>query len=163
MVNVNKCFGNPDSKRYCARCRYLKSCRYYRTTEPRMESHLGLVNYGVLAEWNEDVADFDHIPGTEEEHESTEISARLGEFFRYLLELDDYTLSLIAELITPGDPEHHRETIAALARLRNTSRQALHRTLQHLISRRPELADFFRLVLRKIVRSRGGKRSPATT
>ena len=162
MVNVNKCFGHPDSKRYCARCRYLKSCRYYQSTESSVDSHLGMVNYGVLADWYEGAADCEHIPGCgEPETGKREFTVMIGEFFRYMLELDDYTLALISELITPGDPDRHSGTIAALAGLRHTSRQALHRKICRIIGAHPELAEFFRLLLRRLSRCRLPRRTTA--
>ena len=172
MNDAPKCFAaNPLENPECERCEFLAACRYCRATEPAMESRSGMVSFEEIEGWLPEVADFDHIPGCEEEDEESAASERprrknpreplpaglddLGSLLRFLLSLDDYTLGILAEVIVPDDSRPGAgRTIADLARLHRCSRQAMHRKALGAVRRHPELAGLFRLTLRKIGRSR---------
>ena len=170
MNDAPKCFAaNPPETTECERCEFLAACRYCRATEPAMESRSGMVSFEEIEDWLPEVADFDHIPGCEEEESASAERPRrkdargplpaglddLGSLLRFLLSLDDYTLGILAEVIVPGDSRPGAgRTIADLARLHRCSRQAMHRKALGAVRRHPELAGLFQLTLRKIGRSR---------
>ena len=78
----------------------------------------------------------------------------LGRFFRFLLELDDYTIGIISEVITPADPERKSCSVSALSKLHGCSRQAMHRKILDIIARRPELALLLKSTMSKLSRGR---------
>jgi hypothetical protein len=149
-----------------------------------MRKHSGMISFEEVAPWLLEIADVIHIPGidggAEDDEKNKRSSAKkrsvyrggssgssstllpldpdlagLGEFLRFLLSLDDYTMGILAEVISPGNecPGGGR-TIADLARLHKCSRQAMHRKTLASVRRYPELAGVLSLVLRKIGRSR---------
>ena len=181
MNDAPKCFGAaPTETPECGKCEFLAACRYCRATEPAMESHSGMVSFEEIDGWLPEVADFDHIPGCEEEAEDPAPARSLrrsdsdrsgspdldglGTMLRFMLSLDDYTLGILAEVIVPDDsrPGGGR-TIADLARLHRCSRQAMHRKALGAVRRHPELAGLFRLTLRKIGRGRAAFRKNGTS
>lgn len=76
----------------------------------------------------------------------------LGEFFRYLLSLDEYTLGLICQVVAPTGSEP--VSVKTLSMLRGTSRQAVHRKILTVIGEHPELSQFFSPLIRKISSAR---------
>jgi hypothetical protein len=82
-----------------------------------------------------------------------EIIDALAYFFRYLLDLDDYTLGIIGRMIT----RWHREealTIGELSDEHGCSRQAMHRKILSIIGEHPELSALLSTLLPKLSRSR---------
>ncbi len=156
MVNFGKCFGKPGSMGFCCRCRYRESCQLYADTETDVNSHLGIVNYDEIADFREDAAVCDpEIEEQEQEEEgerSEELLSRMAEFFRYLLDLDNYTLALISKMIAPGEADRRVEFIADLNR--GVSRHATYKNLFRIVQKHPELACLFRGVCGKIARAR---------
>ena len=82
-----------------------------------------------------------------------EIIAALAHFFRYLLELDDYTLGIIGRMITLW---HDKKVVnvGTLSEEHGCSRQAMHRKILNIIGQHPELSALFSMVLPKLSRSR---------
>ena len=76
----------------------------------------------------------------------------LGEFFRYLLSLDEYTLGLICQVVSPAGSEP--VSVKSLSMLRGTSRQAVHRKILTVIGEPPELSQFFMPLIRRISSAR---------
>ena len=133
----------------CRRCQYYLSCRYYTGTEKKFRHREHIVSFEAAQEMLE-CADCDHIPGTENPvSRSSEMISALGRFFRYLLDLDDYSIGIIAEVVAPGDKNKHC-TIPYLSKIRGCSRQAMHGKVLRLISEHPELAALFRDTLYKL-------------
>ena len=169
MNDAPKCFAvSPMGTPECGSCEFREACRYCRATEPAMESRSGMVSFEEVESWMTEIADFDHIPGCEEDVPPARRSRRnapgsppppelngLGELLRFMLSLDDYTLGFLAEVIVPDDSRPGAgRSIADLARLHRCSRQAMHRKALAAVRRHPELAGLFQLTLRKIGRGR---------
>lgn len=155
-----ECFGHCREDDDCRECDFFASCSCFTGTEDKMEQHSGLVSFEALDGWSDLAAD----PVSPEcgcEPEETEETARtippelgpLAEFCRYIFSLDEYTLGILAEVIMPESGTGGR-TVADLARLHHCSRQAIHRKMLSSVRRHPELAELFRLALRKIGRGR---------
>lgn len=137
----------------CRQCEYRLSCRYYKVSGKHVESRDHFVSFEAAQEVRE-CADFDHIPGCERETDrSQEMISALGRFFRYMLDLDGYTLGIIAEVVSPSVPGTHC-TVHHLGDLHGCSRQAMHRKLMKIIGARPELAGLFRNTLYKLSEAR---------
>lgn len=146
------CFGNPDHhSRRCRECVYRQSCAYCAATEKHMESRTHLTSYEAIQDWLPESADFDHIPGSDSEENSSDVMiAMLGRFFRFLLELDDYTMGIICELISPADKNIKHCTVSHLGRIHGCSRQAMHRKILDIIARRPELTSLLKSTMYKL-------------
>ena len=137
----------------CRQCRYHLSCRYYTGTEKKLHHREHIVSFEAAQELLE-CADCDHIPGEEpQENRSSELISALSRFFRYLLDLDDYSIGIIAEVVSPSEKKRHC-TIPYLSKVRGCSRQAMHGKVLRLISEHPELAALFRKTLYKLSGSR---------
>lgn len=151
--NSPDCYGKFEAgKKACVKCVYNKSCAYCKATENMVESRSRLASFEQIENWKRDVADYDHIPGTSRP-ESNDILTVLSRFFRYILDLDDYSLGIIREVIAPtenGTPC----TVSQLGRLHGCSRQAMHRKLLDMIAKHPELALLFREIMFKLPRAR---------
>ena len=146
------CFGNPDrnSKR-CIKCEYRQACSYCAATESSVDSRSKLTCYEEIQSWLPECADFDHIPGEfEEDTPATDLIPMLSRFFRFLLELDDYTIGIISEIIAPGERSEKRCTISHLGRIHGCSRQAMHRKILDIIARRPELTTLLQSTMYKL-------------
>ncbi|MBR2345365.1 MAG: hypothetical protein IKA71_06225 [Lentisphaeria bacterium] len=146
-----ECFGNfTQGSPACKSCDYVLSCRYCQRTGEPSDRREHLVSFEAVQDFM-DFADNDHIPGEENcsESETSEIISALSSFFRYLLDLDTYTLAIIAEVIKPQEPGVHC-TIPYLSRLRGCSRQAMHRKMMKIIGAHPELSALFRNTLYKL-------------
>ena len=150
------CFGNPDrnSKR-CIKCEYRQACSYCAATESSVDSRSKLTCYEEIQSWLPECADFDHIPGEfEEDSHATDLIPMLSRFFRFLLELDDYTIGIISEIIAPKERSVKRCTISHLGKMHGCSRQAMHRKVLNMIIKHPELSGLFMMLMPKLSRSR---------
>ena len=133
----------------CCQCQYHLSCRYYTGTEKKFRDRDHIVSFEAAQELLE-CADFDHIPGVEPvENRGTELISALSRFFRYLLDLDDYSVGIIAEVVAPSENISHC-TIPYLGKVHGCSRQAMHGKVLRLISEHPELSGLFRDTLYKL-------------
>ena len=148
------CYGTCGSRPACRLCRYRASCRYY--TEHPLEDRLNSfesVDYDSVAGWLEEAADFSDIPGCGEEEEAEVIEIdKLALFFRYLLNLDRYTLSLLKQLFSDSNCGGEIPSVSELAANRGCSRQAVHRKILDIIRKHPELSGLFSLTLRHLPR-----------
>ena len=154
FVPCPECYGGHDPALHpCRDCHCRLSCRYYKLSASRMETRKHIVSFDAAQELAE-CADCDHIPGAEPEPDRRrDRIGELGRFFRYLLELDSYSLGIIAEVVAPSTPDR-RCTVRHLSRLHGCSRQAMHKKLMKLIGSRPELAGLFRDTLSKLTAAR---------
>lgn len=82
-----------------------------------MRRPLGGQEFDSVANWVEELADCDHIPGVEPVPAREPVLPELAELLRYLLHLDDYTLGVLAELIAPSATTARAATVAELAGL----------------------------------------------
>ncbi|WP_337747108.1 hypothetical protein [Victivallis vadensis] len=101
----------------CRSCTYAEACRLCAATEARMRRPLGGQEFDSVANWVEELADCDHIPGVEPVPAREPVLPELAELLRYLLHLDDYTLGVLAELIAPSATTARAATVAELAGL----------------------------------------------
>ena len=154
-----ECFGHCRNDGDCRECEFFASCSCFTGTEEKMEQHSGMVSFEALDGWSELAAD-PVLPeselGPEEPEPLASLPSELGglaEFCRYIFSLDEYTIGILAEVIMPESGTGGR-TVAELARLHRCSRQAMHRKMLSSVRRHPELAELFRLALRKIGRGR---------
>ena len=92
------------------------------------------------------------VPGetldASEEKERILTLSELAHFFRYLLELDSYTLEILREIIAPVSGK--KCNIADLCKLHNISRQSMHRKIFRVIFKRPELRQLLRSTLDRL-------------
>lgn len=144
------CYGKyTHHKENCRQCQYQLSCRYYTGTEKKIRRREHIVSFDAAQELLE-CADCDHIPGSEPaENRSPEFVSALSRFFRYMLDLDDYSVGIIAEVVSPSEKAKHC-TIPYLGKVHGCSRQAMHGKVMRLISEHPELAGLFRDTLYKL-------------
>ena len=146
------CFGKYQEKAAnCTRCEYRESCSFYTADVKRDARDRHLVSldrnyYRIAAEIP--AADTDD---TNDKH--CDLVSALAHFFRYLLELDDYTAGIISEVIAPSE-KNCTPDVTKLAKLHGCSRQALHRKILSEIALRPELGALFMGVFTKLQRSR---------
>ena len=155
MTTKNSCcFGKFDTRPQCRNCRYRASCRYY-TANPVSDSPGGgCVSYESIADWCREAADPSPAPG-EGEPEACELIGidKLAEFFRYLLNLDKYTLEVL-RMIFPADGSSGVCSVSDIARQRGCTRQAAHHKILNIIKEHPELTRLFSLTLRHLPRDR---------
>ncbi len=154
-----ECFGRCRRDADCRECDLLASCVCISDTEARIEQHSGMTSVEELDGWALQLSAPAVLPGEDEDDPSEpEVSSgdlsRLSEFCRFIFSLDDYTLGILAAIIVPDDPEARNCTVSDLARLHGCSRQAMHRKMLASVRRHPELAQLFRVALRKIGRGR---------
>jgi len=152
-----ECFSHCRHDDDCRECEFFASCACLSAPESRADHHLGMVSFESLDGWSRYAATSDTPGEPEEPEESPELPVELlplAEFCRYIFSLDDYTLGILAEIIVPGNGAERSCSVADLARLHRCSRQAIHRKMLSSVRRHPELAEVFRLTLRKIGRSR---------
>ncbi len=145
-----KCFGKfVSGDKNCRKCEFLLSCRYYKMTGKKMENREHIVSFDAAQELYE-CADFDHIPGEQEHFDfNKEIISALSRFFRYMLDLDEYSIGIITEVVSPEKAGTHC-TVPYLSKVHGCSRQAMHRKLMKIIGAHPELAGLFRNTLYKL-------------
>ncbi len=160
-----ECYGAFETaKPGCKKCVYASSCRYYRETEAKMEERLHMVRFEFVQNWSELLADTSHIPG--EEGADPDMSRRrrglppetdiadMAQFLHFILELDDYTLAILAQIIVPDKNTAQTCSMAELARIHHCTRQAIHRKFLRTARRNPELARLLQLTFRKVRTSR---------
>ena len=145
-----ECFGHCRRDADCRDCELFASCVCISETEAGIERHSGMTSVEELDDGEPDADGAAAQPGT-----LPGDLAQLAEFCRYLFSLDDYTLGILAEIIVPGDPDARTCTVSDLARVHRCSRQAMHRKMLASVRRHPELAQLFRVAVRKIGRGRG--------
>ena len=137
----------------------MASCACISDTEAGIEQHSGMTSVEELDGWAMQLSTPPALPDGEEdaaaapEVHPTDLT-RLSEFCRFIFSLDDYTLGILAAIIVPGDPGARNCTVSDLARLHGCTRQAMHRKMLASVRRHPELAQLFRVALRKIGRGR---------
>lgn len=153
---LNNCYGNYDSRSACRSCCYRTSCRYY-TNNPINDrrKNCECVNYDEIANWAETAADTSNIPGETADAQSDFIGIdKLADFFRYLLNLDKYTLDILKMIFDDCNPVREVPSVAEIAGTRGCSRQAVHRKILDIIKKHPELTGLFSLTLRHLPRNR---------
>ena len=151
-----KCFGKINSaSAKCRKCEFQESCTYWNSTAASVESQSKLTSFEEIQEWLPDSADFSNIPGNEPENdERSNLISMLGRFFRFLLELDDYTMGIICEIIKPSGETPHGCTVSYLGKIHGCSRQAMHRKILDIIARKPELTALLKNTMYKLSRGR---------
>ena len=152
----NSCYGSCGSRPACRLCKYLASCRYY-TTHPLHDRRASCetINLDRVAGWLEEAADYSDIPGCAENDTAELIGIdKLASFFRYLLNLDKYTLTLLKQIFDDGNPAGNIPSVSEIAASRGCSRQAVHRNILDIIRKNPELSGLFSLTLRHLPRER---------
>lgn len=162
-----ECFGHCRRDADCRDCELFASCVCISDTEAGIERHSGMTSVEELEGWSRKLSTPPVLPDDGDADADGDAAAaaqtgaltgdlaRLAEFCRYLFSLDDYTLGILAEIIVPGDPAARVCTVSDLARVHRCSRQAMHRKMLASVRRHPELAQLFRVAVRKIGRSRG--------
>lgn len=155
MNDAPHCYGKfPNGNDPCAKCDFFDSCRYYAATAKSVDRRRHTVSFEAAQDIIADIPADNSIPGgTDDPPPRQMIADALGKFFRYLLELDEYTLGLIRELIAPSFPDG-KCSISHLAELHGCSRQALHRKMLAIIAVHPELTALFLLATRKLSAAR---------
>ena len=155
-----ECFGHCRGDADCRDCDLSESCRCISDTEAHIEQHSGMTSVEELDGWALQLSVPAVLPDGDGEEEPaaperlTGDLQRLSDFCRFIFSLDDYTLGILAAIIVPGGSEAHNYTVSDLARLHGCSRQAMHRKMLASVRRHPELAQLFRVTLRKIGRGR---------
>ena len=153
-----ECFGHCRGDADCRECDLMASCACISDTEDRIEQHSGMTSVEELDGWALQLSAPAELPGDDpddgEPEPTTGELTRLSEFCRFIFSLDDYTLGILAAIIVPGDPAARNCTVSDLARLHGCTRQAMHRKMLASVRRHPELAQLFRVALRKIGRGR---------
>ena len=152
--SVSACYGKyGHASAGCENCQWRSSCEYYTATAAAVESRSHFSSFEVMQDWHTQMADYDHIPGEEKvEDNSADLLSMLSRFFRYLLELDSYSIGVICEVILPRDGKSC--TVSALGRLHGCSRQAMHRKILAMIAAHPELAVLLKKTMYKLSESR---------
>lgn len=153
-----KCYGHYKSEKNCKECEFLQSCQLFSATEGRMEQISFHQSYDAVEHFALDMADYSTIPQIDESdgeeaqfapsNIDTLFSQKLSEFFAFILNLNDYDLGIIREVIAPSSGS--KLNIADIARIRNISRQALHRKVLDLARQKPELRELLKCVLLKL-------------
>ena len=152
----DNCYGNYNTLPQCRSCCYRASCQYY-TANPikNSRSKCESVNYDAISGWAETAADVSDIPGCETGGSNDFIGIdKLADFFRYLLNLDKYTLDILKMIFDECNPVREVPSIAQIAKERGCSRQAVHRKILDIIKNNPELSGLFALTLRHLPRNR---------
>lgn len=154
-VKGYECYGAWGSRESCRLCRYRASCRYY-TNNPLNDRRKGCesVDFEEVSGWLEETADYSDIPGEHESDGKEELIGveKLAIFFRYLLNLDRYTLALLKQLFSDKNDNGEIPSVTELAEKRGCSRQAVHRKILDIIRKNPELSGLFSLTLRRLPR-----------
>ena len=146
------CYGKFLQSSACNDCCYYDSCRYYKASAPGIDRGLNLPSLDCVSDSCESLIDPAPGPGREGEYsEKRETLFTLSDVagvFRYLMELDDYTLKILREIIAPVSGR--RCTISDLCRLHEVSKQSMHRKLFRVILRHPELRRLLRSTLERL-------------
>ena len=157
MTKTNNCYGKYRSLPGCRNCRYRASCEYYTFSAKLRRSRVECrsVNFDVLSERCIETADFSDIPGCcEEEREENITIEKLAQFFKYLLNLDTYTLSMLKMFFDDNSENGEIPSISEIACKRGCSRQAVHCKILDVIKLHPELSKLFLATLRHLPRDR---------
>ena len=150
MNDAPRCYGQFTKGEFpCAKCEFFDSCRYYTATAKSVNSRRHTVSFEAAKDIIGEIPAECAIPGEDEENSSSSLAVALGKFFRYLLELDDYTLSLIREIIAPSVRDKV-PNIRQLGKIHGCSRQAIHRKMLSVIGIHPELSALFLLATTKL-------------
>ena len=146
------CYGKFMQSSTCESCCYHDSCRYYTASAPGIDRGLNLASLDCVSDSCSSWRSSAPIPGEEDdENQEQERFLSLSEvagFFRYLLDLDSYTLEIIREIIAPVSGR--KCNIADLCKLHNVSRQSVHRKIFRVICKRPELRQLLRSTLDRL-------------
>ena len=148
MANVDpECYGKFFNNENCRGCTFRKSCEFYKKTENiESQSFLRMINYDAIKGLRE-VAVYDDMTD-----DTTEIIDLLTMFFSYLIDLDDYSLGILLQIMRPDADS--RQSVSSLAAKHKCSRQAMHRKILDIIADHPELSILFRNILYKLPASR---------
>ena len=149
------CFGKFNSRPACRNCRYRASCKYYSENAVPDSPQSNCVSYELISEWCSEAADPAPYPG-EELYGTDDLIGidKLAEFFRYLLNLDKYTLEILKLFFSDANTSGNICSISDIARSRGCTRQAAHHKVLDIIKRHPELSRLFSLTLRHLPRDR---------
>lgn len=147
---MKECYGSYTRKKSCGRCIYKASCMLYSRTRNAIDRTSGLVSFdNSVDQWYP--APENTIPGYEEtEDQHNEMLRYISRMLKYLMELDSYTLGIVAEIIAPSRPVPGGVNVAYLAKIRNCSRQAMHEKMLYAVARFPELSSLFQTALRRV-------------
>ena len=150
------CFGKINSaSEKCRKCDFFESCTYWNATAASVDSREKLTSFEEVQDWLSDSADFRYIPGSEPENDvRSNLISMLGRFFRFLLELDDYTMGIVCEVVKPSAETPHGCTVSYLGKIHGCSRQAMHRKILDIIARKPELTSLLKNTMYKLSRCR---------
>ena len=148
MANVDpECYGKFFDNENCRGCAFRKSCKFYKNTENIDDrSRLRMVSFDAIQGLREVAVCDDTADDT-----ITEVIEILTMFFSYLLDLDDYSLGILLQVMRPDANE---QTVSSLAAKHHCSRQAMHRKILDIIADHPELSILFRNILYKLPASR---------
>ena len=152
-ADYTECFGHCRHDEICDSCEYRESCDTVARTELAVNCSSGFVSWEKIEGWYEDLATTENPAVYEENHVLPPELEALQRFCHYILGLDDYTLGILAKIISPR-AELKDFTVAELARFHRSSRQAMHRKMLASVRKHPELASVFSCALRKIGRCR---------
>lgn len=151
-ADKTNCFGKSLNSPSCPDCRYRESCSYYAATAPGLERGLNLTSLNCISDCCGSL--LDPAPAPDEVMEDIKNDERLfslselADFLRYLMELDNYTLEILREIIAPVSGK--KCTVADLCKLHHVSRQSMHRKLFRVIFKRPELRQMLRTTLDRL-------------
>ena len=147
---MKECYGSYTRKKSCGRCVYKASCMLYSRTRNAIDRTSGLVSFdNSVDQWYPAPDSF--IPGYEEQTDPrNEMIRAMAKMLRWIMELDGYTLGIVAEIIAPADPGKGGVSVAHLARMRKCSRQAMHEKMVFAVEKFPELATLFQTALRRV-------------
>lgn len=150
MENNPVCFGKfPKGETPCAKCEFFDSCRYFAATARQEARRERFCSFDAVSYRLADLPASGTPSGNEDHSLRGKLITMLGKFFRYLLELDDYTVGLISQIILSYDPAEPC-SVSSLSRLHNCSRQAMHRKILAVIARNPELSTLFQSIMGKL-------------
>ena len=140
-----KCYGNyaPDQKE-CSGCLWGESCAFY-TQSAKEISRVG--KKMVSIDYFSNIA----APVQSQEGEDTTVTTgEIADFLKWLLDVDDYTLGILRELILSSAPL----SVSELAKIHGCTRGAMHQKILNIISNDYRLAPLFLATMPKISRAR---------
>ena len=146
------CYGKFTQSSACNDCCYYDSCRYYKASAPGVNRGLNLPSLDCISDYCSTRRSSEPVPGEDDSESKAQervlTLSELAHFFRYLLELDSYTLEILREIIAPVSGK--KCNIADLCKLHNVSRQSMHRKIFRVIFKRPELWQLLRSTLDRL-------------
>lgn len=147
---MKDCYGSYSRRKSCTNCVYKHSCNIYSRSRNAVDRGSGLVSFdNSVDQWYPAPDSF--IPGYEEQTDPrNEMIRAMAKMLRWIMELDGYTLGIVAEIIAPADPGKGGVSVAHLARMRKCSRQAMHEKMVFAVEKFPELATLFQTALRRV-------------